>query len=280
MSKKTPQNYGTADNPVRISGIRYLLACARKIFLPMTVHVDDESNEAADTGTVVGKAIEEWHKCGDIRAALDAAFEYGNTNADKYKTTAIRPTLEGYASDPRNAPMDRVPSDSTVGAVLNASLEMLVEFTLPPHESDPTGLPILFRGHLDQARRDYDGMIRVWDNKHSGRDGGIVLLNKYGIQLVGYALGLAAMLNEPVGIGGIIRSTDYLKKSDPKPAFYHSGLEFEDCIRLMKPVQRAVADVRRGDPDPVSNDLCSWCVGGPHVCLHPDTLPSLETSAT
>ncbi len=253
--------YGTAEHPVRISSLPALLGCPRRAMLDAMLLRDDQGSAAADTGTLTGAAIELWHRVGDIHAAWEQAIARGTTpQADEGKARAY---LEGYCSDPRNAAREADPDDNAYGAVVNESLELRVELAYGG---------VHFVGHLDQVRR-LGGRLYVWDVKCTSRLSGPAATSYYALQLAGYTLALADMLDEDVQVGGIIRATDYylkaVREGGERPvAFYRLPLSIEQCQQMLGGVVHAVREVRTGDAYPIPSDVCSWgCVGGPTQCL-------------
>jgi hypothetical protein len=265
--REAMERFGTQDYPIRISSLPMLLACPRRGMLDAMLLRPDSGSAPADTGTLTGAMIEYWHRLGDVNAAVRAAIADGNTPlADEGKA---RSYFEGYCADPRNAALENVPADDEFGAVVNAALEIEVEFERGS---------VFFCGHLDQVRA-LGSRLYVWDVKCTNRLKGPAACNHYTAQLAGYTIGLAeTIIGEDVQVGGIIRATDYFLKAvrDGKElpqAFYRFPLDRDGCEEVVKGAVQRVLEIRKGVAYPVSSDACGWaCVGGVLKCLNLDLL--------
>jgi hypothetical protein len=71
---------------------------------------------------------------------------------------------------------------------LTLDVEIPVRLELPPDPSDPTGLPIVIPGHIDQARA-FGRVLEVWDLK-TGKHEGETILNEAVLQLAAYTVAL------------------------------------------------------------------------------------------
>lgn len=260
---------GDKDHPIRVSSFPMLVRCPRRTMLQFMSLLDETSGEAAQTGTLVGAAIESWHKIGEIEAAFDDAVQRTLADCPDADHDLVKKMLEGYCSDPRNAPRGEEPKDSRYGIVELESLEAMVEFKIPPHDWDYTREPIVCRGHLDQIRFDKrSGRYFVWDVKAGRRLGGPVLLSEHALQIAGYVVGAEIATGQEMHPGGIIRVADYAAKTNPGPVFYEAPYTRDDCFEMLDSVKLAVALARTGKAPAVPNEACQWgCIGGPAQCL-------------
>ena len=226
-----------------------------------------EGGKASDTGTATGMAVELWHRdksagTEDIIAAVENAAR-GLTERPPFPRAdigAAHRVLDRYRNDPRNIEAD----------VPVWSLEAEVFLELPPHDSDKTGRPVCFTGHLDQVRRTRTGLLEVWDLKHS-RFAGHELVAKYAWQQCVYAAATAATFNETVRWGGIVRTTGYLvrgaksKEPDEFNVFYPGGFGPDKVNAVLDSIRLAVANIRNGDVALRSGEGCYFCPAGEPV---------------
>lgn len=258
---------GDRDNPIRVSSFPMLVRCPRRTMLYYMGLMEDSVGPAAHTGTLLGAAVESWHKIGQIEKAFDDAIQRTMGVAPDADVDLVRKMLEGYVADPRNAAQEAAPADSIFGKVLNVSLEVEVLFSLPPHEFDVTREPIWCVGHIDQIRERH-GRYSVWDVKAGRRLGGPALLSEHALQIAGYVVGASEMTGESIHPGGVIRTQDYVTKSNPGPVFFECPYTRQDCIDMLGSVRLAVALARTGSAPPIPTEACQWaCLGGPAQCL-------------
>jgi hypothetical protein len=227
---------------------------------------DNDTKQAADTGSAVHKAAASWHNSGqDVAEALRVMRAQLAEYPDADLADAEQ-QFRCYTRDPRNTKAEIV------------AVEQKVSFALDPAEEDPTGQPIVVNGTLDQIRR-IDGTPYVWDIKTSNaeRKSGWTLVQEYTMQLAAYSVGATKLLGVPVHPGGVIRTRAYTLKSSRKPENEPDGVfnwvEFglRECSVLLDTVRLYVALVRRGNLWPVPGSHCSWCPcggpGGSNGCL-------------
>lgn len=266
MSKRTPQKVGTATQFVRISSLPMLFKCSWSWAMRDLDYFEDIGGVAAQTGTAVGRMIELWHAGREINEAIaltnvesiDGAEGGERHPFPDYNVEESEEMFRAYAGDPRN-------KVDVVGQELEVRLE------LPPHDWDPTGLPIILVGHIDQIR--VGSTIKtLWDVK-SGRPSGPSMLNDYALQQAAYLLAL----NEPgspfapVEAGGIIRTRDYKKRdktTQPQVFYRYDWMSLRNARSVVDAVRLKVAALRRCEVDINPGSHCGYCpAGGPFGCL-------------
>ena len=244
-----------------MSALTKLAACPGAMALSWKQDNDGmsgESGKAADTGTAVGLAIELYHRGEELGAIADRLPQLSKGGAlDRQPfpradvAEALR-VLGRYSTDPRNPR----------AAVRGDSLERAVELRLQPHPLDPTKEPVMLLGHLDQVREGADGVLEVWDLKHS-RYSGPDLVRSYAWQQAAYTVATAQSYGRPTRWGGILRTKGYLTRErrtpGEEPAFFHSGYTWEDCLAALDQVRLLVALARSGRVPLQPGDVCSWC---------------------
>lgn len=253
--------FGTEDYPLHCSGLYPFVCCPWRTVMRYLFDTDDEGGVAGDTGSAMHRAAAAMHTGKDAAESLEAM----QGDLAKYPLADLQDAAAmflSYTSDDRNR-----------GATF-LLIEKKVAFTIAPAEDDPTQAPIQVVGTLDQVRLT-DGVPRLWDIKTSKKDP-LTLLHKHQMQLAAYCIGASIVLGKIVQPGGILCPRRY-KAANPSssPVFYHASWTFDDIVRILLPVRRRVAEVRRGALYHVPNDGCDWCIGkSPDVCL--PKLKSLE----
>lgn len=241
---------------LRISGLTSLGCCPgfhllqKKDYGPV--------HQSALAGTLVGEAIERWHK----GIALDICVGKLDEQVPKAYKAMARKCVRGYAADKRNQPGNT----EQYGEVIPELMEKEVKLELPPSPDDPIQWPIQLIGHVDQIRRARDGLY-VWDLK-TGTDGGVNLLYKHAWQLAGYALAASETLGEPVKVGGIIRGRDYAAKDATNPIVFYEGMWGPDqCRMMLDTVRQHIAWLHQGYVHLHPGAHCGYCPGGnPATC--------------
>lgn len=215
---------------------------------------DDDSGQAADTGSAMHRAAQAMHKKESIAASLKAMQE----DKAKYPLADLNDAAAmflNYASDPRNSTADFV------------CVEQAIAFDIAPAKDDPTQAPIKVIGTLDQVRRK-DGKLFLWDIKTSKKDGPTLLSNHI-FQAAAYCIGASILLNAPVHPGGLILPRKYKAGAvATSPAFWHFAWSFDDIEQILEPIRHKVSLIRRGLVTHMPNEGCNWCPGrSPDLCL-------------
>lgn len=253
------------------------------------------SRAPADSGSMVGRIIELFHRNGEHAAAYEEAVAQAMREVSERFPAAdldeARAISLAYASDPVNR-----------GVVVGAWCELEVALSLAPAPEDSTGTPIELLGHVDQIRRTpTPDVFRVWDVKN-GKPGGLEILYSYAWQLAAYALAstetLTKLLGRPITVlpGGIIRTKSYapkrrtrnketgeLEEATPQP-FYEAPWSLAECRGMLDSAAFMIAQLRNGVIPLLPGVQCQWCpAGGPNLCadkLSPERLPSIPKSLT
>lgn len=261
--------------PLRASMTPHL-SCTLRWILLMLRDEEGGPGSAAQTGTLVHAAIDEWLRGSSLAAArehmdqLNAGFRSrGESEGDCAQATKW---LDAYTGDRRNAPLGQAPADPAFGIVEHAEANVVCR--LDPADIDPTGQQVVIAGTLDQLRRGPDGMLRAWDLKSTrfettGGTGQTMWL-AYLLQLGIYALGAEQMLGEPVGVGGIIALRGYgARLADRKEVFIPASLPTEHLPLVLETVTEQIALIRSGHISPRVGPDCAKCyaASGPGECL-------------
>ncbi len=250
------KDFATELHPIRCSSLPSIVQCPWKVAAMFLSLATDESGEAADTGSLVHKGVEYFHRhdhaagLEELRRSRDLFPRGDVTEAERH--------YAAYCADPRNRNAEIL------------AVEEKVTFQIPAAPEDPTGKPIYVSGTLDQRRLTH-GAPKIWDLK-TGKRSPIQMLRGYALQLSGYSVGANC---EP---GGFIRSAGYLVKGagvEPTGVFLEFALSLEQCRRLLDAVRLQVARIRAGNVAPIPGDHCLWCpMQSPEQCLR--KLPHFE----
>lgn len=256
------RSFAGRDRPIRVSSLYWLTKCQGAMLLKdpeFGQRMPDEGSEAADTGTAAGRMVELYHLGKSIgecirQTGAEAKGGYGHNNRpfDKADMERAGELFALYAGDPLNP----------VESVEAWSLEHEVRLELPPADSDPTREPVCLVGHIDQVRRDADGVYRVWDVK-AGRGSGVQMIHEYAWQLSAYTLGLArsGRCDGPVEVGGIIRLAGYVAR-ERTAVFFPAPWSLADCENMMDTIREAVGQIRAGRIPLYPSPACQYCPGG------------------
>jgi hypothetical protein len=244
--------FGTDARPLRPSGLAWLIRCPVKTILDIATDVHDEGGPAAQTGSLVHAGVEAFHREVDGAKKVAAAVAAMQQAAGRFPLAdhnEARLYLEPYLCDPRNATADVV------------AVELPVRLELPAHPFDPTGLPVIVRGRLDQIRRE-NGRLIVCDLK-TGKGRGWEMLHDYAHQQAAYVLAARQSGYPTAEPGYLIRCYGYRERSAvlPSPDGVQWWLPFDvaACEQLMARVTLAVALVRRGEVDFGPGPHCTFC---------------------
>lgn len=206
------------------------------------LRLDDEDNAgpAAETGSLVHAAADEYHKNNASTEAGLAALAAAVPKFPRGDITRATKIFNAYAEDPKNR-------DAKV-----VQCEQKILLTLPPSPLDPTGKPVVIRGTLDQVREDDDGTKRVWDIKTGQTYYGTKALNHYAAQQAVYTL--AAPGCEP---GGLICTDGYFRPG--KKVFWKYRNSLKDFKQLAELVVTHVAFARMKWVPRAPGDHCDRC---------------------
>lgn len=239
--------FASEERPLRPSKSAKFGGCPMGVLLSMWV--ESLGNKAAQTGNLVHDACEFFHKAkeGDRVAAGLAALERAREQFPDGDAEKARTIFRAYSADPENEGADVV------------WCEEPVTLRLAPAPEDPTGLPVVIKGTLDQVRRDRkDRKLRVWDIKTGERLDSRETADEYAIQQAVYTLAARQTLDPEIETGGLIYTPAYAKARG-KP-FISLRQTVDECIVLVSPLVHWVAAIRKGIPlFKPSADNCRFC---------------------
>lgn len=253
--------FGGPKYPLRPSALAWLGRCPVQAVLAM-MSGDDEGGEAAQTGSLTHAAVAAFHLEPDVAKRIGAAAAAMKATAPKFPLADLneaRLYFEPYAADPRNqravfaaAPKDYRRKDGTWLRKGQPAIEVPVSLELEPHRLDPTGLPILINGTLDQIRI-VDAEEAVDDLKTGKALSGLEMLHDYALQQAAYVLAARASGFPNAGPGRIIRAYGYRTRGamlpSPDGVFWHHAWDVAGAEALMARVQLMVALIRQGEID-------------------------------
>jgi hypothetical protein len=252
------EDFGSESHPIRCSYIPKIFQCPLRAVMEFNHDCEDTSGPAADTGSAVHKAIEEWYR---HRFSVKDAVQAMALALPQFPQADLRDAesqFVHYAADPRNAQAKII------------ACEKEVEFTLDCSPNDATGKRIYIRGTLDQIR-DEGGVFRLWDVKTSKRQG-LTILREHLLQQAAYMYGASAMLGRIVQPGGVIMTRKYGPKNDPRTSpmgvYFHYALSYDAMMLALDGLRDIVANIRSGAVWANPGDYCEWCpMGGHDACL-------------
>ena len=234
--------FGTAACPLRPSKLKQFLMCPMSTVLDKLMAGDDEGGPGAQTGSVVHKGVEAFHRA--LGAPLTRREEAEAAARSALSTFPLaRPEdafrwLNAYTNDPANI-------EARV-----THLEHSVTLTIDPD--------IVIKGTLDQIRKDDQGRLTVWDLKTGTKLSADDAVDEYQIQQMAYVLAARQTLGLNVLPGGIIWCAGYDKPRGRR--FLPMGIDVQDCLDTMEVVKNRVLEIRAGLKLFVpSNSNCFWC---------------------
>jgi RecB family exonuclease len=229
--------FGTRDLPIRPSSAGKLVKCPMSVILSYFEDSDGGGNQGAQTGSVVHRGVEAFHRAGgDAVAAKEALAEALKTFPEANRDKAAN-WLAAYVADPTNQ------------AATVVALEQ-------PVELDYRG--VYFKGTLDQIRRDETGALLVWDLKTGSSLEADAAVDEYQFQQAIYVLAARQSLGLEAEPGGLILAAGYDKKYGRR--FLPMGVSIADCEAMADEVVEQVLAVRSGlRPFRPSADHCRFC---------------------
>lgn len=252
------RDFGTERYPLRSSSLQALCVCPWRMVMDFLFGPEDESGEAAATGSATHAAVAAWHQNGcdpaaAIRAMVERHGEFLLADLDEAAALFLL-----YSQDPRNI-------DARVVAV-----ERKVHFSLPAAPEDPTGEAIFVTGTMDQVREE-GGKLLVYDLKTSKKSG-LDLLRAHMYQVAAYCIGASHLFGKPVHPGSLVCPRHYSRSvspaSRPPGVFFPFPWTFEDAGLILWGVRRIVAAVRSREVWHNGGEHCRWCrARGPENCL-------------
>lgn len=266
--------FASKSNPIRCSKLAAICKCSMRIYMIALLDCeDDEGGVPAQTGSLTHKGVEAFHKeKGGLKIREKAAWDAIAKFREQFPLADVNEVklfITPYMADMRNitAVFYQIEREGT----LTDCIEQQVEFTLPPHEFDPTGLPIHIQGTLDQIRI-INGIVYVDDLK-TGKINGWQMIHDYAIQVAAYTFGARQLGIKNAEPGRIIRAMGYRTREDkgasPDGVFWHMPFTWADVDVLLENVRLHVALVRKGDVQFGPGPHCTYCeFGGLANCIN------------
>lgn len=245
MSDKYKATFGGIDCPLRASLLPTLFACSKSFWIKTMGDGQFESNEYADTGSMVHLGIQLFHTLkGDEVAARAAIFQsvkelYRHGNPDE-------------AVSQFSAYVKREKADQR-GEVIESEKE--IKLQIAPHEIDHTGEMIHIWGTIDQIRRAGDWYYVV-DFK-TGQMHGINMVQSYFPQMVTYMYGVMQLFGTTKVKGFIARTRDLI--SSRNPFYWPIDADADRCEAFFDYVAYKVAMIRKGILDVTPGKHCEYC---------------------
>lgn len=250
------QTFAGPAHPLRPSKLIQFIRCPMSAFLTINDDDDGRTKAAADRGNLVHAAAAAYHRLKgktDDNARLEAGLAALDAARDTFPDgdpEEAKTIFRAYAADPENQ------------KAVTPWVEQKVTIHLAPAPNDPTGLPVVITGMLDQIRATPSG-LKVWDIKTGAGKDAVETVNEYLVQQAAYTLAARASLDPTIEPGGIIYTPGYEK---PR-ARRHLDLKLtvERCRLILIPVIYAVAEIRRGIPAfRPGADSCKYCPVKPY----------------
>lgn len=262
--------FADKNHPLRCSQLASIPRCSGRIWLLDYLDCrDSEGGEAAQNGSLTHCGVAEFHKTeGRLDTRVKAAWDAIAANRAKFPladTNEVKLFLTPYVADPRN--IDAVFARMPDGKL---AVEQQVDFSLAPHELDPTGLPIYIQGTFDQVRLTERGIPYVCDLK-TGKISGLQMIHDYSVQLAAYTYGARQIWVNAIP-GKIIRAHGYRVRDavlpSPNGVFWTLPFDYSDIDILLENVRLHVALVRMGNVQFNPGPHCTYCeFGGLTGCL-------------
>lgn len=248
------------QNPIRCSKLAHIAKCSARIYMLMlTGDEDDEGGPAAQTGSLTHAGVAAFHdnKSRLLSVRKGAAWEAIANAAPKFplaEQDEVRLFITPYMDDPRN-----------INAVILA-VEQKVEFTLPPHDLDPTGELIYVEGTLDQIRKWPNRPKPCIDDLKTGKKTGWEMIHDYATQIAAYTHAARQCGFPDVEPGHVIRNYAYRVRGAAKPSpdgvFWAMPFKWNDVSDLLETVRLGVALIRMGIYNFNPGPHCTFCEFG------------------
>lgn len=252
------REFGTAKYPIRASNIRKIVTCNMESVLELIGELTDSAGAGAETGTITHAAVEAFHReQGNVEAKTMAGLV---ALRDATKRNPLGDEKEAsiyfahYANDPRNQNAEFIKPAGSDG------LEYQMYGSLPAHETDPTGEPIVINGKVDQLRM-FHGKRCVMDYK-TGKTSAYEMQAVYAYQMAAY-LYLANQNGFNMDEVYIIRGYRYRERGadlpSPAEAFVAMPFVAGQELLILDRLRLEVARIRSGELQFGPSAMCSWC---------------------
>lgn len=217
----------------------------------LTIDDEDEGGPAAQTGSVVHAGVAAFHKCQDkLEIRTQKGWEAIAKAMGEFplaEEAEVKLFFKPYINDPRN-----IHANIPLWIDGELAIEKQIDFTLPPHEIDPTGAQIYIQGTFDQIRLDHNEP-RLYDLK-TGKKSLWEQIHDYAYQFAAYTY----------GIKRVVGSYKFKEDGDRARCLFFDRIKPGKIIRAMGYRARAVSAFN-DSPDGVFIDLpyrnmrhCEW----------------------
>jgi hypothetical protein len=249
--------------PLRASALPKIQSCPASVFMSAEFWKLSDTDEegggaAAQTGNLVHSAANMFHLLPEAEQAQRleaglAALEQARERFPIGEVGRAKKIFEAYANDKENKEAKVIRNESKVTA------------KLPPAPFDPTGLPVVIRGTLDQVRL-INGVPKVFDIKTGRMYYGKIALDHYMTQQAAYVVAadqtwgaeFAAEGLPRVEPGALICTDGYFRPMGQVQ--WHHSWEFDDIPLILQNVVVQVAAARQKMVSMIpSVDSCRWC---------------------
>ena len=268
---------GTKEHPLRCSRLHLIVKCSMQTFL--AVDEEDEAGPSAHTGSVVHAGCAEFHRSKDEKLEIREkkgwdAIAKAMAQFPRAEESEVKIFYREYIRDPRNINID-IPLwyDGTY------AVEKQIDFTLPPHELDPTGSAIHIQGTYDYLRM--ENGVPVVDDIKTGKKTLWEMIHDHAFQVCAYTYGIKQIINnldfdnkigdkalifDRIKPGKIIRAYGYRARArnafDLSPDGVFISLPYrtmQHCEWLLETVRLHVALYRMGYVNFGPGYWCTFC---------------------
>lgn len=227
--------------------------------LELLENEDKEGGGSAQTGTLTHAGVAAFHKeKGGLDIRTKAAWDAIAKTKGMFPLADLDETrlfITPYMNDPRNIHAQFAKWNDGEDAV-----EKQVDFVLPCHHMDTTGIPIYIQGTFDQIRL-INGVPRVYDLK-TGKRTGWEMIHDYAVQLAAYTYGAKTVFPN-VEPGYIIRAYGYRARGavlpNPDGVFWSLPFKWNAIELLLDRVKLEVALIRQGEISFNPGPHCTYC---------------------
>lgn len=244
MASKVIPVFGSENQPLRASLLPVLFNCSRSFYKATLMDGQGESNEYADTGSMVHMGIQVFHESRGNEIAALAAIE---KSIEIYKYGIITDAITHFKNYAKREKAEKR------GEVIE--LEKVIQIKLKAAEFDKTKKEIVINGHVDQIRKLGDWLY-VIDHKTGYKDG-LVMVREHTPQLAAYHIGVCDMYKTKKVKTFIARTRDLI--SSRNPFLWQMPFDYTRAIKIMDTVRHKVALIRMGIFDSTPGKHCDFC---------------------
>lgn len=243
--------FATAKHPLRSSALQFMVKCSMQAVLKF-LESNDESGQAADTGSAMHHAAHTWHKNGQNYDDAVSEMKLRKGDYPLANTSEAEMMFRQYAKDPRNAKAKII------------KVEEEVKLTLSPSKDDKTKKEIVIVGHLDQIREELNGDWTLHDIKTTKKTGYEAVIESL-YQMASYCAGATKKFKRPVHPGTIILPRAYIIKTmgkvlSPAGVFWSMPWTIHHVPYILDGLRSLVANIRAGNILINPNvEYCRYC---------------------